>query len=227
LVRVLKALLVIALVAVVVMGLAATVGCDGADGNGDVPNGNPNGEVPNGETPNGDEPNGDEPVEPTEPDLTSGLGWVIDCDEYDGPGFQDGDPAPDFSFEDATGTTFALSDFQGRSVMLNFWRTTCNPCAIEMPHLQEVYNEWQGGEVVMLIINIGEDADTVNEFLNDLDLSLPVILDREAEVAEQYRAFTIPCTFFIDKAGGIRGVVFGAFQSPEQLENLLNQLITL
>jgi peroxiredoxin len=226
LVRVLKTLLVIALVAVVTMGLAATAGC-GADGNGDVPNGNPNGETPNGDVPNGDEPNGDEPVEPTGPDLTSGLGWIIDFEEYDGPGFQDGDPAPDFSFEDATGKTFALSDFQGKAVMINFWRTICNPCAIEMPHLQEVYNEWQGGEVVMLIINIGEDADTVNEFLDDLDLSLPVILDREAEVTEQYRAFTIPCTFFIDKSGGIRGVVFGAFQSPEQLENLLNQLIAL
>jgi peroxiredoxin len=228
-VRVLKVLVVIALAAILVVGLATTTGCDGADGNGEVPNGNPNGDTPNGNEPNGDVPNGNEPNgdEPVEPDLSSGLGLIIDCDEYDGPGFQDGDPAPDFRFEDANGNTFALSDFQGRAVMLNFWRTICNPCVIEMPHLQEVYNEWQGGEVVMLIINIGEDADTVNEFLDDLDLSLPVILDREAFVAAEYGTYSIPITFFIDRDGGIRGIKLGAFQSAEELENILEQLIAL
>jgi peroxiredoxin len=217
LIRIFKVLAVIALAAVLVVGLATSAGCDGVDGNGEAPNGEANGNV-NG---NGNEPNGDEL------DLSSGLGLIIDCEEYDGPGFQYGDPAPDFRFEDAAGTTFALSDFKGRSVMLNFWRTTCGPCVLEMPILQEVYDEWQGGEVVMLIINIGESADTVEDFLDTLDLSLPVILDREAFAAEQYRAYSIPCTFFIDKEGGIRGIKFGAFQSAEELGNILEQLIAL
>jgi peroxiredoxin len=224
--RIFKVLVVIALISLMVVGVTA-VGCDDAGTNGETPNGdvngNPNGDVPNGNEPNGNEPNG----EPAEPDLSSGPGLIIDCEEYDGPGFKDGDPAPDFHFEDATGTTFALSDFQGRSVMLNFWRSTCGPCVMEMPHIQQVYDEWQGGEVVILSINIGEGADTVENFLDTLDISLPVLLDREALAAEQYRTFSIPCTFFIDKEGGIRGVVFGAFQSAEQLEDLLNQLIAL
>jgi peroxiredoxin len=239
-VRILKVLVVIALVAVLVAGLTTSACCDGTAGNGNVPSGNangdvtngnePNGNVPNGNEPNGNEPNGNEPaepVEPAEPDLSSGLGLITDCEEYDGPSFQDSDPAPIFHFQDAAGTTFALSDFRGRAVMLNFWRTTCGPCIMEMPHLQEVYNEWQGGEVVMLIINIGEDADTVEDFLDTHGLSLPVLLDRETLAAAQYRTFSIPCTFFIDKAGGIRGIKFGAFQSAEELESMLEQLITL
>jgi peroxiredoxin len=236
-VRILKVLVVIALVAILVAGLTTSACCDGtAAPNGNEPNGNvtngnePNGNVPNGNEPNGNEPNGNEPaepVEPVEPDLTSGLGLITDCEEYDGPGFKDSDPAPIFHFQDAAGTTFALSDFRGRAVMLNFWKTTCPPCIIEMPHLQQVYNEWQGGEVVMLIINIGESADTVEDFLDTHGLSLPVLLDREAFAAEQYRTFSIPCTFFIDKAGGIRGIKFGAFQSAEELESMLEQLITL
>jgi peroxiredoxin len=232
LIRTFKVLVVIALAAVLVVGLTTSACCDGTAGNGEVPNGNANGDVtngngPNGNEPNGEEPNGNEPVEPAEPDLSSGLGLILDCEEYDGPGFQDGDPAPEFHFEDAAGTTFALSDFKGRSVMLNFWRTTCGPCILEMPHLQEVYNEWQGGEVVILLLNIGEDADTVNEFLDTLGLSLPVILDREAFAAAEYGAYSIPCTFFIDKEGGIRGIKIGAFQSPEELDNILEQLIAL
>jgi hypothetical protein len=81
--------------------------------------------------------------------------------------------------------------------------------------------------VVILLLNIGEDADTVNEFLDTLGLSLPVILDREAFAAAEYGAYSIPCTFFIDKEGGIRGIKIGAFQSPEELDNILEQLIAL
>jgi cytochrome c biogenesis protein CcmG/thiol:disulfide interchange protein DsbE len=231
LIRVFKVLVVIALAAILIVGLTTSACCDGtaAVPNGDVPNGNtPNGDVngnPNGDTPNGNEPT--EPTEPAAPDLSSGLGLIIDCEEFTGSSFQYGDPAPVFHFEDATGNTFALSDFQGKSVMLNFWRSNCNPCVMEMPHLQEVYDEWQGGEVVILLLNIGEDADTVNEFLDEHGLSLPVILDREAFAAAEYGTYSIPCTFFIDKEGGIRGIKIGAFQSAEELDSILEQLIAL
>ncbi len=211
-VRILKALLVIALAAVLVVGLVTTAGCDGADDNGDQPN--------------GDTPNGHVPGE-GEPDLVSGFGVIIDCDEYGGQAFQDGDPAPDFRFQDATGATYSLSDFKGRSVLLNFWRTDCGWCIVEMPFIQQVYDEWPDDEVVILTINISEDADKVSDFLADIEVSLPVLLDREAEVTMQYRVSSLPRTFFIDKEGAIRGIMPGAFQSAEQLEDALNQLINL
>lgn len=216
-VRILKVLLITALAAVLVVGLTTTACCDGVDGNGDVPNG----DAPNGDEPNGN-PNGDEPAQP---DLTSGFGIIIDCDEYSGSGPQAGDPAPDFRFEDAAGQTFSLSDFQGRSVMLNFWRTDCGWCIVEMPHIQQVYDEWPDDELVILTIDIGEDAAKVNDFLADIGVSLPVLLDREAAATVQYRVSSMPRTFFIDKEGLIRGIKFGAFQSLEELEEVLEQLI--
>ena len=220
-VRILKLLLITALAAVMVVGLATSACCDGVDGNGDAPNG----DVPNGDTPNGDAPNGN----PTdgEPDLISGPGFIIDCDKYDGSGFQDRDPAPDFRFQDASGQTFALSDFQGRSVMLNFWRTDCGWCVVEMPHIQQVYETWSADELVILTIDFGEGADKVSDFLDDIEVSLPVLLDREAEAAAQYRVSSMPRTFFIDKEGLIRYIKFGAFQSLEELEDILTQLIAL
>lgn len=218
-VRMLKVLAVIALVAVLVVGLTTTACCDGVDGNGDLPNG----DTSNGDAPNGDEPNGN-PSE-GEPDLVSGHGVIIDCDEYDGQGFQSGDPAPDFRFEDATGQTFSLSDFRGKSVMLNFWKTTCGFCTLQLPFIQQVYDNWQDDEVVILIMNIGESADKVSDFLNDRGFSLPMLLDREAEAAAQYRVSGIPIIFFIDKEGLIRGIKLGAFQSAEAIESILEQLI--
>ncbi len=215
-VRILKVLLVTALAAVLVVGLTTNACCDGVDGNGDVPN---------GDAPNGDEPNGN--PNDGELDLTSGLGIIIDCDDYSGQRFQDGDPAPDFRFEDAAGQTFSLSDFRGKSVMLNFWRTTCGYCILEMPYIQQVYDDWQGGEVVILTIDIGERADKVNDLLDELGFSLPVLLDIEAAAMAQYRVTNLPRTFFIDKEGLIRGIKFGAFQSAEEIEDILNRLIAL
>jgi len=217
-VRIFKVLLITTLAAVMVVGLTTSVCCDGVDGNGDTPNG----DVPNGDAPNGDEPNGNPNGEP---DLESGPGIIIDCDDYDGQGFQGGDPAPDFRFEDASGQTFSLSDFRGKSVMLNFWRTDCGYCLKEMPYIQEAYDNWQGGEVVFLTIDIGENAGTVSALLDDLGFAIPVILDIEAEVAAQYRATSIPRTLFIDKEGLIRGIKFGPFQSAQELEAILNQLL--
>jgi len=209
--RILKVLVITALAAVMVVGLTATAGCNGVNGNG-----NPNGDEPDGNTPN----NG-------EPDLTSGLGVIIDCEEYDGSGFQDRDPAPVFRFEDANGQTFSLSDYQGRSVMLNFWKTTCGWCVVEMPYIQQVYETWPDDELVIITIDIGESADKVSDLLADIEVSLPVLLDREAKVAAQYRVSSLPRTFFIDKEGLIRGIKLGAFQSQEELESILEQLIAL
>lgn len=215
-VRILKVLLVTALAAVLVVGLTTNACCDGVDGNGDVPN---------GDAPNGDEPNGN--PNDGELDLTSGFGIIIDCDDYSGSGLQAGDPAPDFRFEDAAGQTFSLSDFRGKSVMLNFWATWCGYCILEMPYIQQVYDDWQGGEVVILTIDIGERADKVNDLLNELGFSLPVLLDIEAAAMAQYRVTNLPRTFFIDKEGLIWGIKFGAFQSLEELEDILNRLIAL
>ncbi len=210
-VRILKVLVIIALAAVLVIGLTTTACCDGVDGNGDGPNGN---------VPNGNEPNGSVPGEP---DL-SGLGLIIDCDEYTGQGLQSGDPAPDFRFQDAVGQTFSLSDFRGRLVLLNFWTTWCGFCIVELPYLEQIYEEWPSDELLLLAVDIGESPGTVNDYIEDNEIFLPVVLDREREVTAQYRVNSIPRTLFIDKEGIIQVVMFGAFNNPEEIEDILNQL---
>ncbi|MCX6011386.1 MAG: TlpA disulfide reductase family protein, partial [Chloroflexi bacterium] len=188
------------------------------------PNGNTNGNEPNGNEPNGDEPNGNEPAEP---DLINGPGVIIDCEEYTGQGLQPLDPAPDFSFEDAAGSTFSLSDFQGKMVMLNFWATRCGYCVMELPYLQQIYEEWPSDELLLLAVDVSESADKVNAYLADNGISLPVLLDIEAEVKAQYLVQSIPRTFFIDKEGLIQGIKFGAFSGVEEIESILEQLSAL
>ncbi len=226
-VRIFKVLVVIALVAVLVAGLTTTTCCDGTAGNGDVANGNePNGDVPNGNEPNGNEP-AEEPVEPAQPDLRSGPGLIIDYEDLAAEDIEIGGTLPDFTFQDANEQLFSLSDFKGRLVMLNFWRISCPWCVVEMPFIQQVYEQWPDEDVVILTINVGDSAEDVAEFMQDNEISLPVILDRETELATNYMVSVFPLSFFIDAEGGFRGVWPGAFQSVEQLESILEQLIVL
>src|SRR3974390_1611323 len=45
---------------------------------------------------------------------------------------------PDLAFEDANGAPKKLSDFRGRTVLLNLWATWCVPCRKEMPALDRL-----------------------------------------------------------------------------------------
>lgn len=61
-------------------------------------------------------------------------------------------PAPDFTLTDQYGQSHTLSDYQGKTVFLNFWATWCGPCKMEMPDIQALYEDWDenAGELVVL-----------------------------------------------------------------------------
>ena len=133
--------------------------------------------------------------------------------------------APDFSLYDLEGKSVSLGDLRGSPVILNFWATWCGPCVYEMPLLQQVYEEWSAKGLVFLTINIGESASRVEDFLQGNNLSLPVLLDSNQEVALKYGIQYIPTTFFIDKDGAIQAAKVGPFTSKEMIEEGINKIM--
>jgi peroxiredoxin len=200
--RILKILAVIALVVGLVAGLTASVGCDNND--------SPNGFVPSGNNPDN-------------LDLSS-PGLIVEYEDRTAQNTEVGDSLPDFTFQDANGQLFSLSDFKGKSVMLNFWSISCHWCVVEMPYIQEVFNDWPDENVVILTINVGDSADGVAAFFEENDLSLPVLLDSQVELAVNYLVSSLPLSFFIDKEGGFQGVWPGALSSAQELRDILNWL---
>jgi peroxiredoxin len=135
-----------------------------------------------------------------------------------------GQPAPDFQFHVTEEQLVSLSEFQGSPVLLNFWTTTCGPCRIEMPYLQQIWDEWQGKGLILLAINIAESPSVVENFMQSQGLSLPVLLDSTGAIAAQYGIRAIPTTFFIDSQGVVQHVQVGVFQSAAEIESILSQL---
>lgn len=141
-------------------------------------------------------------------------------------GTQVGNLAPDFELQSLDGQSVSLSDLQGKPVLLNFWATWCRPCVSEMPYLQEIHDEWAGKGLALLAVNIGESSAKVKEFIQNHNLSLPVLLDSNQDVALEYNIRYIPTTFFIDKNGIIQAVKFGAFSSKAEIEEILSKIIS-
>jgi peroxiredoxin len=100
-----------------------------------------------------------------------------------------------------------------------------------MPTMEQVYQKYKdrGLEILAVSIDVGHlpvVAATVAQFLEELNLTFPALLDPEMEVARRYRVFGIPVTFLIDREGIIRAREQGfrdwtAPDSRRKLEQLL------
>ena len=156
--------------------------------------------------------------------LTTGL-LITGCTAGPEPIATVGKPAPDFQLQNLDGQSITLSKLKDKPVLINFWATWCRPCVSEMPYIQEIYEEWSGKGLIVLAINMGESSSKVEQFLQDHNLSLPVLLDTKQVVARRYNIRGIPTTFFIDKDGIIQVKVIGAFPNKEAIENRLSKIM--
>jgi peroxiredoxin len=121
-----------------------------------------------------------------------------------------GEPVPDFRLDTPDGSSLQLSDFRGQAVVLNFWATWCGPCRAEMPDLQAIHDAHAGlGTLTVVGVDEMESAESVTSFANELDLSFPMALDRDGELAEVFGLIGLPGTFFIDADGILRDRVLG------------------
>jgi len=133
--------------------------------------------------------------------------------------------AADFQLQNLDGQTVSLSDFRGKPVLLNFWASWCGPCVYEMPFIQQVHEEWAERGLVVLAVNQGESLSRVNKFLEDRNLSIPVLLDTNNAVGQKYRVVGIPTTYLIDEDGVIKGKKVGTFMSKGELEEYVKLIV--
>ncbi len=142
--------------------------------------------------------------------LTLGLQG---CGSESGPASSDraelDKPAPDFTLKDLDGNSVRLSDFRGKVVFLNFWATWCPPCRAEMPDIEKVHQKYKDQDVVVLGVDLRENASTVRAFVEDGGYTWVFLLDTTGEVGSMYSVSAIPTSYFVDKKGIIRAVTIG------------------
>jgi len=123
----------------------------------------------------------------------------------------------DFTLTDQFGNEHTLSKYKGKTVFLNFWATWCPPCRGEMPHMEELYQEYQksGEDVVILGVaspNFSNEGsrDDVIKFLTKNGYTFPVVFDEGGTLMQQYGLNSFPSTLIISPEGYIESYIPGA-----------------
>ena len=114
--------------------------------------------------------------------------------------------APDFQLRDINKKEVSLSDYRGKVVLVNFWATWCQPCLVELPHLQEIYNELKDQDFIVLSISVDapRDVSKVKPLVKTRGLQFPVLLDSSSSVLSVYNpSQALPYNVLIDKEGKV------------------------
>ena len=128
-----------------------------------------------------------------------------------------GDPlrVPNLAFRDAGGQERHLSDWRGRTVLVNLWATWCVPCRKEMPALDALEQKLGGDRFQVVAINIDtRDAEKPRTWLKEAGIGrLGYYSDPSAKVFQDLktigRATGMPTTLLIDGVGCEIGTVAG------------------
>ena len=141
-------------------------------------------------------------------------------------GFAEGTPAPDFRLNSATGEAVSLGKLRGNKVLLNFWATWCIPCKREMPGLEYFYRQNTRKDLMIYTICSDSSSLSINTFIQDAALTLPVLMDKDGKVRRLYSnqkntLLILPTTFLIDGQGIIVKILRHQFGGPEDIEDHL------
>ena len=114
---------------------------------------------------------------------------------------------PDLAFEDADGKPRKLSDWRGRTVLVNLWATWCVPCRKEMPALENLQTRLGGPNFEVVAVNIDtRDTEKPKNFLKEVNLTrLDYFSDPKAKVFQDLkamgRALGMPTSVLVDGEG--------------------------
>jgi len=128
--------------------------------------------------------------------------------------------APDFSITEVDKSISKLSDYRGKTVVLNFWASWCGPCKLEAPDLETFHKEYKDQGVVVLAVGWRDTPSALSKFASDRGLTFKILADVGEGVGNKYGLTGIPTTFFIDKTGVIREMQIGAMNKAIMVSKL-------
>ena len=142
--------------------------------------------------------------------------------------------APDFEMTLLdTGETVKLSDYRGKTVMINFWATWCPPCVAEMPFLESVYKRYQDQDFVILAVDGGEKVepqfveDTIARFVQRSRLTFPILWgDTTYEVQRDYQVRGLPSSFIVNPEGIVVHQHGGMYPSEYIVDKAVSEVLS-
>ncbi|MBA4394255.1 MAG: thiol-disulfide oxidoreductase [Desulfobacca sp.] len=133
-----------------------------------------------------------------------------------------GSRALDFSLKDTKDQTWTLANVKGKVVLLRFWADWCPSCRFEMPVIEKQFQRLTPQGFQVLAVNVKQSAQVAEAFAAQMNITFPILLDTEGQLAKKYGVYAIPTNFLIDQQGVIREILIGeVFREEKPLRQLL------
>jgi peroxiredoxin len=113
---------------------------------------------------------------------------------------------------DINGKLIELRDYKGQVTLVNFWATWCPPCVHEIPSLNNLKSKMKGKNFQLISINYAETPETVRNFLEQVQVDFPVLMDVDNQVSAQWNVIAFPSTFVVGSDGNIHYGVNAAIE---------------
>jgi thiol-disulfide isomerase/thioredoxin len=116
-------------------------------------------------------------------------------------------PPPVIAFNGPDGQALSLSDFKGKTILVNLWATWCVPCRQEMPALDKLQAELGGADFQVVAINVDtRNPDKPKAWLQENGIrNLAYYADPAGKLLQVLQksghVVGLPTTFVVDASG--------------------------
>lgn len=131
-------------------------------------------------------------------------------------------PAPELSLRDAQGQSISLASKAGKVVLVNFWASWCPPCVKEIPSMNRLAQTFDAKDFEIVSVNFKESAQTVHDFMREVQVDFPVLMDQEGLASGKWNVFAFPSSFLVNQQGQLIASVNSAIEwdEPHILERI-------
>jgi thiol-disulfide isomerase/thioredoxin len=127
-----------------------------------------------------------------------------------------GDFAPEWTLNDAYGKTHTLSEYRGKTIILDFWATWCGPCIRTMPEIQRLHEKYLSNDLIVFGVNSWEESNS-SAYMKEQGFTYGLLLKGEV-IAKTYGVNTLPAVYVI---GGDGKIAFRSIGVHDDLSSFL------
>ncbi len=109
-----------------------------------------------------------------------------------------------FALHDMKSELVKWDDYRGKVTLVNFWATWCPPCVEEVPSLNQLSARYEDSDFEVVSIDFRETPEQLKAFSKEIPVDFPVLFDLDGKVSMDWKVFSFPSSFIIDRQGYIR-----------------------